>query len=81
MRKPDSGWLQRAIGLAIRGYQIGLAPTLGPACRFEPSCSRYAAEAVERHGAVRGSWLALRRVIRCHPFGESGFDPVPGRES
>jgi uncharacterized protein len=66
--------------VAIRGYQIAVAPTLGPACRFEPSCSRYAAEAVERHGAARGSWLALRRVIRCRPFGGSGFDPIPGGE-
>ncbi|HXK24882.1 MAG TPA: membrane protein insertion efficiency factor YidD [Myxococcota bacterium] len=82
MRKSDSdsNWLQRGIGLVIRVYQIALAPALGPACRFEPSCSRYAAEAVERHGAARGSWLALRRVLRCHPLGGSGFDPVPGGE-
>ena len=68
---------QRLIGWGIRAYQVALAPALGPACRFEPSCSRYAAEAVERHGALRGSWLAVRRLGRCHPFGGCGLDPVP----
>jgi putative membrane protein insertion efficiency factor len=68
---------QRLIGSAIRAYQLAVAPMLGPACRFEPSCSRYAAEAVERHGAVRGSWLAVRRLGRCHPLGGNGLDPVP----
>lgn len=68
---------QRVIGWAIRGYQLAVAPMLGPACRFEPSCSHYAAEAVERHGALRGSWLAMRRLGRCHPFGGCGLDPVP----
>ena len=62
-------------------YQISLSPLLGPACRFEPSCSRYAAEALEKFGLVRGFWLAVRRVARCHPLGESGYDPVPGRVS
>jgi uncharacterized protein len=79
VRKSNS-WLQQAVRLAIRGYQIALAPTLGLACRFEPSCSHYAAEAIDRHGVGKGSWLALRRVVRCHPFGGSGFDPVPGGE-
>ena len=69
--------VQRLIGLAIHAYQVAIAPVLGPACRFEPSCSRYAAEAVERHGALRGSWLAARRLGRCHPFGGYGPDPVP----
>lgn len=68
---------QHLIGGAIRAYQLAVAPVLGPACRFEPSCSRYAAEAVERHGALRGSWLAMRRLGRCHPFGGCGLDPVP----
>ena len=61
----------------IRLYQLLLSPILGGACRFVPSCSAYAREAIERYGAVRGSWLALRRLVRCHPFGGSGFDPVP----
>jgi hypothetical protein len=65
------------VGGAIRGYQLVVSPMLGPACRFEPSCSHYAAEAVERHGVVRGAWLALRRLLRCQPFGGCGYDPVP----
>jgi len=63
----------------LRLYQISISPLLGPSCRFEPSCSHYAAAAVEKFGLARGSWLAARRVARCHPFGSSGFDPVPGR--
>lgn len=61
----------------LRLYQLLLAPLLPPACRFEPSCSRFAQEAIRRHGALRGSWLALRRLARCHPFGGCGLDPVP----
>jgi putative membrane protein insertion efficiency factor len=61
----------------IRGYQLTLSPFFGGACRFVPSCSAYAREAIERHGAWRGSWLALRRLSRCHPLGSSGLDPVP----
>ena len=61
----------------IRGYQLVLSPFLGGACRFQPSCSAYAREAIERHGAWRGSLLAARRLSKCHPFGASGFDPVP----
>jgi putative membrane protein insertion efficiency factor len=63
--------------LLIRTYQWVLSPWLGPACRYEPSCSRYAIEAIERHGLARGSALAARRLSRCHPLGASGFDPVP----
>jgi putative membrane protein insertion efficiency factor len=61
----------------IRLYQIALSPLLGGACRHHPSCSAYAREAVERHGVRRGVPLALRRLARCHPFGSSGYDPVP----
>ena len=61
----------------IRGYQLTLSPWLGECCRFHPSCSHYAMEAVGTHGAVKGSWLAARRVCRCHPFNAGGFDPVP----
>jgi hypothetical protein len=61
----------------LRGYQLLLSPLIGPACRFAPSCSEYAREAIALHGPGRGSWLALRRLSRCHPLGGAGFDPVP----
>ena len=64
------------VGL-VRGYQMLLSPLLPPACRYYPSCSAYAIEALERHGALRGSWLAVRRIGRCNPFRPGGFDPVP----
>jgi putative membrane protein insertion efficiency factor len=70
-----------AIRTMIRAYQLLVAPILPPSCRFYPSCSHYAAEAVARHGARRGSWLALRRLLRCHPWGGSGYDPVPSEPS
>ena len=63
--------------LLLRAYQWTISPLLGPACRYEPSCSQYAVEAVSRHGALRGSALAARRLTRCHPLGDSGYDPVP----
>lgn len=70
--------LARTIILAlIRVYRTALSPLLPPSCRFTPSCSAYAEQAVERHGAVRGCWLAARRVARCHPLGGRGYDPVP----
>lgn len=77
-RAVSPGSLVRAalLGL-IRLYQLTLSPWLGNPCRYEPTCSRYAAEAIERHGAVRGVWLAAKRLGRCHPWGGSGYDPVP----
>jgi putative membrane protein insertion efficiency factor len=66
-----------ALMYAVRGYQLVLSPIFGGACRYYPTCSAYAIEALERHGALRGSWLALRRIARCHPFRPGGFDPVP----
>lgn len=62
---------------AVRAYQYALRPMLGANCRFYPSCSDYAREAIERHGALHGSWLATRRLCRCHPYHPGGFDPVP----
>jgi uncharacterized protein len=64
------------IGVA-RAWQIGPSRILPPTCRFAPSCSAYAIEALQRHGAARGSWLAFRRIVRCHPWGGHGYDPVP----
>jgi putative membrane protein insertion efficiency factor len=61
----------------VRAYQMFLGPLLPAACRYYPTCSAYAIEALERHGAIRGSWLAARRVARCHPFRAGGYDPVP----
>jgi putative membrane protein insertion efficiency factor len=63
--------------LLLRGYQYAISPLLGANCRFYPSCSDYALDAIERHGVVKGTWLALRRVARCHPYHPGGFDPVP----
>ena len=70
-----AGWL--LVGL-LTVYRRFISPLLGPRCRFYPSCSAYALEAVQLHGALRGSWLALRRLSRCHPFHAGGIDPVPG---
>ncbi len=64
----------------IRAYQLTLSPFIGQHCRFTPSCSRYAAEAIRVHGSAKGSWLAIKRIGRCHPFCEGGIDPVPPRE-
>ena len=61
----------------LRVYRNAISPMLGRNCRFVPSCSEYAVEAVERHGALKGGWLAARRVCRCHPFSGGGYDPVP----
>lgn len=70
--------LARATPLAlVRAYQLVVSPMLGPCCRYEPSCSEYAVAAIERHGVLRGSWLATRRLARCHPMGGCGVDPVP----
>jgi putative membrane protein insertion efficiency factor len=65
------------LGCLFRAYRLVLSPLLGPACRFEPSCSRYAEEAIARHGLLQGGRLAVHRICRCHPFAVAGFDPVP----
>ena len=69
--------MTRVLLALLAGYRRLVSPMLMPRCRFEPSCSAYAVEALERYGAGRGSWLALRRVARCHPFHAGGYDPVP----
>jgi uncharacterized protein len=69
--------MSRALQWLIRAYQLTLSPLLGPRCRFYPSCSQYALEALRAHGAVHGCWLALRRLLRCHPWHAGGYDPVP----
>jgi putative membrane protein insertion efficiency factor len=68
---------RRAVALAIRGYQRFISPLTAPSCRFTPTCSAYALTSVERYGVVRGGWLALRRIARCHPWNPGGYDPVP----
>ena len=78
MKPPDlAGVVPAPMQGVIRGYQLLISPLLAPSCRYLPSCSDYAIEALARHGALRGSVLALRRLCRCHPWGGSGYDPVP----
>jgi putative membrane protein insertion efficiency factor len=69
--------MTRLMLLVIRAYRYLLSPWWGNQCRFEPTCSAYAMRALEEHGALRGSWLALRRLTKCHPWHRGGFDPVP----
>ncbi|MXY23314.1 MAG: membrane protein insertion efficiency factor YidD [Acidobacteria bacterium] len=76
-RVPRPSPAARLLLVVIRGYQLLLSPMFAGCCRFVPSCSAYAAEAVARHGAVRGSWLSLTRLLRCHPLCQGGLDPVP----
>lgn len=69
--------IKRFLLLLIRGYRQLLSPLLPPSCRFQPTCSAYALEAVTQHGAGLGSWLAVKRILRCHPWSAGGYDPVP----
>lgn len=69
--------MQSLLIIPIRIYQYLLSPMLGTRCRYEPSCSQYAIEAIEEHGSLKGSWLATKRICRCHPFHPGGYDPVP----
>lgn len=64
------------VGL-IKGYKLAISPLLGPCCRFQPTCSVYCMQAVDRHGVVKGVWLCVKRIVKCHPFHPGGFDPVP----
>lgn len=85
IRRLAGSVIRHALMLLITSYRYLLSPVLGPRCRFLPTCSEYASEALERHGIVRGGWLALCRIGRCHPVkclgGSSGYDPVPPRTS
>lgn len=78
---PRPGPVARLLAGLVRLYQLVVSPWLGPSCRFEPSCSAYALEALRVHGALRGSWLVLRRLGRCQPFCTGGYDPVPERRT
>jgi uncharacterized protein len=69
--------MKRMLLAVIRGYQYAISPLLGRNCRYLPSCSEYAAEAVTKYGAIRGGWLGVKRVCRCHPWHPGGYDPVP----
>lgn len=71
--------MKRLLVALVRTYQYCVSPLLAPHCRFHPTCSAYAIEAIEAHGALRGSWLAVKRIARCHPFHPGGADPVPAR--
>jgi putative membrane protein insertion efficiency factor len=72
-----ASWPARALMAAVRGYRLMLSPWLGNACRFEPTCSRYSLAALEKHGALAGSYLTVHRILRCQPFCAGGHDPVP----
>jgi hypothetical protein len=72
--------MSRFLQFLIRAYQVTISPYLGDHCRFTPSCSAYAMEAIQKHGALRGGWLAIKRIARCHPFCDGGYDPVPELE-
>jgi len=74
-------FLRPLLILPIRFYQLAISPLLPPSCRYQPTCSAYAIEAMEHHGVLRGGWLTFRRLLRCHPWGGSGYDPVPSDPS
>jgi len=73
--------LAHILALPVKGYRLVLSPWVGQNCRYQPTCSQYALEALEKHGGLKGGWLAARRIARCHPWGPSGHDPVPDRRS
>lgn len=74
---PHISLYERSVRLVHRGYKVTLSPFFGQSCRFLPTCSDYGRDALIRHGPVRGGWLTVRRLCKCHPFGGSGYDPVP----
>ena len=80
MEKNQSPLQYLAIFL-IRLYQVAISPMLGPRCRFHPTCSQYGIEAIKIHGGIKGSWLAIKRLLKCHPMSEGGDDPVPPKQT
>lgn len=72
--------LARILAAPVKGYRLIFSPWVGHNCRYQPTCSAYALEALALHGGLKGGWLAARRIGRCHPWGKSGYDPVPGPE-
>jgi putative membrane protein insertion efficiency factor len=66
--------------IIIRGYQLFLSPVLGSSCRYAPSCSHYTHQAINQYGAIRGTWMGITRILRCHPWSDGGYDPVPERK-
>lgn len=72
--------LAHILALPVRLYRLTLSPWVGRGCRFQPTCSAYALDALEHHGALRGGWLAIWRILRCNPWGGQGYDPVPGTD-
>jgi putative membrane protein insertion efficiency factor len=73
-------WLVLPLVWLVKGYRLLVSPFLPPSCRYTPTCSEYAIEALQRHGALKGAWLAVKRIGRCHPWGSEGYDPVPGSD-
>lgn len=73
--------MQKLLLWLIKGYRYFISPLFPPSCRFQPTCSQYAMEAIAIHGTFKGSWLAVRRILRCHPFHPGGYDPVPFNET
>lgn len=69
--------MKRVLIWLVRGYKRFISPLLPPACRFTPTCSEYALEAIQKYGALKGGWMAIKRILRCHPFHPGGYDPVP----
>ncbi len=79
-KAPEMSPFAYILALPVRAYRLLLSPWVGNSCRYQPTCSAYALEALEKHGAIKGAYLAVRRIGRCHPLGGSGYDPVPGSD-
>lgn len=80
-RWQQMSWGSRLVALPVWGYRLFISPWLPPSCRYRPTCSEYALEALKLHGPIKGGYLTTRRLMRCHPFGGHGYDPVPGSET
>ena len=80
-RWKEMSWGSRLVALPVWGYRLLISPWLPPSCRYQPTCSQYALEALKLHGPFKGGYLTARRLLRCHPFGSHGYDPVPGSDT